>query len=138
MARQDDYIEPTSRPASAMPPRSDSHAGWWVAGLVAIVAIFALVFMFGTNRTSQEQLQAARDAGRAEAMMDAAAANAQQLAERAQDGAAQAADEVAEATREAGQGAGAAAERTGEAAQAAAASAGDAAENASDRVAVPN
>lgn len=138
MTRQEDYIEPTSRPASAMPARSGSSAGWWVAGLVAIVAIVGLVFIFSGNRTSEDQLQAARDTGRAEAMMDNAAASAQQMAANAQQSTAEAAGGVADATRDAGQSVSQAAENTGDAAQAAAANVGDAAQNASDRVSDPN
>ncbi|MDP3173760.1 MAG: hypothetical protein Q8M88_04940, partial [Phenylobacterium sp.] len=51
-------------------PRAASNAGWWVAALVAIVAVAALLFMFNGGRTTDADLQAARDSGRTEVLMN--------------------------------------------------------------------
>lgn len=109
-----------------------SNAGWWVAALVAIVAVVGVFFMFNQNSATEMDLQAARDTGRAEAMVESAATSAQNAAARASDASANAASSVAEASRSAADSAAAAADRTAEATQQAAASAGDAATDAAD------
>lgn len=138
MARQEDYIIPTSRPLSALSRHTESNAGWWVAGLATIVAVVALVLMFAANRASQQELQAAREAGRAEALAEVAGAKT--LAQREEALPAPAAAKPAAARRALVR----SPRRVVEAAPApapaevAAASAGEAAQNASDTVADPN
>lgn len=110
--------------------RAESNAGWWVAALVAIVAIVGLFFVFGGQRTGDGDLQAARDQGRAEAMLDNATTQAQAAAENATRAASQAADATAAATQAAADSAQAAAQQTAEATQNAAADVSDAASDA--------
>jgi hypothetical protein len=134
----DPYIEKTvvEQPAtvrteySAAPASSGSgNAGWWIAALVAVVAIVGLVFMFNNNATSTD-LQAATEAGRSQAMMETATAQAQSAAQAASEASADAASSMAGATQAAADSARDAADRTAEATRAAAASAQDAAEDA--------
>jgi hypothetical protein len=68
--------------------------GWWIAALVAVLAVVGALYLFNNNRNDAE-LQAARDAGRTEAMLDNAAANAQQAALSATRASRDAADTVA-------------------------------------------
>ncbi len=105
--------------------RTGASAGWWVAVLVAVVAIASLVFLFD-RPPSDAQLQAAQDQGRAQAAVDAAAVQAQTAAQSAQISAstasANAADSQSQASRAAAENAGARASRAAQ----------DAATNASD------
>ncbi len=108
--------------------RSGSATGWWIAALVAVIAVAGLFFMYNQNSTSALDLQAARDGGRTEAL----AANAQSAANQASEASARAASSVADATRAAAERSAAAAEQTAKTAQDAAASATDAATDAVD------
>jgi hypothetical protein len=136
----DPYVERTvvEQPAtvrteySAAPAaRGSGAAGWWIAALVAVVAIVGLVFMFNNNSTSTD-LQAATDAGRSQAMMETATAQAQSAAQAASEASANAASSMAASTQAAADSARNAADRTAEAAQDTAAAASDAAQEATD------
>ncbi|WP_332764664.1 hypothetical protein [Phenylobacterium sp.] len=107
-----------------------NNAGWWIAALVAIVAVVGLFFVFNTSTTDEGDLMAARESGRAEATLDAATATAQGAAADATAASRDAAAEVANATRSAAENASAAAERSAQSAENAAVSAGDAAADA--------
>ncbi|WP_333588185.1 hypothetical protein [Phenylobacterium sp.] len=96
--------------------KSGGYAGWWVAGLVAIVAIVGLVFLFSNGGANDADLEMARDAGRAEAVVASAADSAQRAANQAAESSAAAADAVARN------------------AEAAADNAAEATDNAADRV----
>ena len=109
---------------------SGSNAGWWIAALVAIVAIVGLFFVFNSSTTDEGDLLAARESGRSEATLDSATAQAQSAAADASAASRDAAAGVASATRSAAENAGAAAERSAQAAESAAVSAGDAAADA--------
>lgn len=90
-----------------------SNAGWWIAALVAIVAIVGILFLFTNDDAADEMdLQAARDAGRAEALLEsanqqaqAAAAATSQAARDAAGSAQDAAQSAAESGEQAAQGA---------------------------------
>lgn len=116
-----------SAPASS----GSGSSGWWVAALVAVIALVGAFFLFGQN--GQADLQAARDSGRTEAM----AAQAQSAAADASRASADAAASVAQAGRAAADRAADAAEKTAQSAQNAAASAGDAAQDAADTATEP-
>ncbi|HEY9218212.1 MAG TPA: hypothetical protein VIO94_09190, partial [Phenylobacterium sp.] len=64
--------------------RENNTGAWWLAAFVAIVAIVGLLWLFNSNQTDVADLEAARDAGRTEAMMDVANAQAQSAALAAQ------------------------------------------------------
>lgn len=98
-------------------------AGWWMAALVAVIAVAIVGYMLSANR-SQADLQAARDQGAAEATLDAATASAQMAAAQATQAARSATDQAAQATQ-------AAANTTADAARATADAAGDMAADAS-------
>lgn len=98
-------------------------AGWWLAALVAVIAVAIVGYMLSANR-NQSDLQAARDQGAAEATLDAATASAQMAAAQATQAARSATDQAAQATD-------AAANTTAEAARATADAAGDMAADAS-------
>jgi len=108
-----------------------SSAGWWIAALVAIIAVVGLFFVFNSGTTREGELQAARESGRSQAMLDNATTQAQTAAAAASAASRDAADSVAMATRSAADNASAAAERTAEAGRAAAANAGEVGEDAS-------
>ena len=55
-------------------PRS-SGGGWWVAAILAVALVAGGFFLF--TQTNQSNLQAARDTGRAEAMVENALTQAQ-------------------------------------------------------------
>jgi hypothetical protein len=80
-----------------------SSAGWWIAALVAIVAIVAVAFLYMNNTSTQADLQAARDQGIAEANLANAAASAQQAAATAAQASQDAAAGAARATESAAQ-----------------------------------
>ena len=88
-------------------------SGGWVAGIVAIVALVGMFFIFGGAGTDEVDLEMARDTGRAEAMVENAAASAQNAAAEAAESSRAAADSVADS-------AAAAADRTAEATEEAA------------------
>jgi hypothetical protein len=106
--------------------KSGGSAGWWVAGIVAIVALVGMFFVFGGAGTDEADLEMARDTGRAEAMVENAAASAQDAAAEAAESSRAAADSVADS-------AAAAADRTAAATEEAAANTADAAQDAADR-----
>ena len=136
----DPYVEKTvvEQPATvhteyapAPAASGSSNAGWWIAALVAAVAIVGLIFVFNNNPSATD-LQAANDAGRSQAMMETATAQAQSAAQAASEASANAASSMAGATRAAADSARNAADRTAEAAQNTAAAASDAAQDAAD------
>lgn len=104
-----------------------SNAGWWVAAIVAIVAVVGLIFLFSSQNRADE-LQAARDQGAAQANLDNSAAEAQRAALGASQAAQSAVDSTARASQRAAQAAQAAADQTVRQAQAE--NAGQAAQNA--------
>jgi hypothetical protein len=110
--------------------RESNSAAWWVAALVAIVAIAGLLWLFNSNQQNVADLEAAREAGRAEAMMDSATLQAQSAALAAQEATRSTSDSMARATEQAAVNAAAASEAAAREAQAAAASVGDAARDA--------
>jgi hypothetical protein len=116
------------------PARGDSSAGWWLAALVAVVALIGLLFVFNNGAANQDQLQAARDAGRSEAMLDNASADAQTAAASAAQASQHATDSMARATEAAAENARMAAAETARATQDAAADASAAAADASTQV----
>lgn len=121
-------------PDTVVVRRDRGAAGWWIAALVAVVAVAILAYMLTANRNAAD-LQAARDQGRAEASLDAATASAQMAAAQATQAARSATDRAAEATQ-------AAAANTAEAArdtaQSASTAAGDmAADAATNEPATP-
>jgi len=107
------------------------NSGWWIAALVAIVAILGIVFMTN-NRNTQAELQAAQDQGRASAMIDNATQEAREAAASASAASSQAVDSMAAASQSAADSAKAAADRTAQAAQSATDQAGDAAATVAD------
>ena len=112
--------------------RGGSATGWWIAALVAVIAVAGLFFMYNQNSAGELELQAARDSGRADAMIESATAQAQSAAATASEASSNAAASVADATQAAAERSASAAEQTARSAQDAAASAGDAAVDAAD------
>ncbi len=138
MSNNEPYVERTvtEGPATVrreeirtVEPRPSSSAGWWLAALVAIVAIVGVFFAFNSGMSTQNDLMAAKESGRAEAMLDTASAQAQQAAADASQASANAAASMGDATRSAADSAASAADRASEATQQAAASATDAAQD---------
>lgn len=106
--------------------KSGGSAAWWVAGIVAIVALVGMFFIFGNNGDNTGDLEAARDTGRAEAMVENAAASAQNAASEAAESSRAAADSVAQSAE-------AAADRTAAATEEAASNTANAVDEAGDR-----
>ncbi|MGH6909848.1 MAG: hypothetical protein ACREE0_10310 [Phenylobacterium sp.] len=129
MSNDGDYVErtvegPTTiRREEVRVSRGSSNAGWWIAALVAIVAIVGVIFMMN-NGTTQTDLQNARNEGAAQQALSTAATDAQAAATQATQAAQDAAHSTAQATETAAQ---AAADRTAQAAQTATDAAQDAA-----------
>ncbi|HEY8003156.1 MAG TPA: hypothetical protein VIE16_02955 [Phenylobacterium sp.] len=105
MSNDQDYVQrvsetPTSvRTETVRVVREPNSLGWWVAAMVAIVAVAGVIFLLRGGWNSPSDLQAARDQGAAQAQADSAAAGAQmaaaqasQAAQSAQDSNARAAD----------------------------------------------
>lgn len=113
-------------PVQTVEVRRSSNAGWWVAALVAVIAVAALFVMFA-GQTDRDELQAARDQGVAEATIANASQSAQQAAVAASQAAQNAAAGAAEATENAAQTAAQASQETADAAT-------DAAKDASEEV----
>jgi len=111
-------------------------AGWWIAAIVAIVAVAGLLIVF-SNQTRQDDLQAARDQGAAQASLNSATSDAQRAAMDASRAAQAAVDSSARATQRAAETAQAAADQTSQQIQQSAASAGQAARDASDTAQAP-
>jgi hypothetical protein len=104
-----------------------SAAGWWVAALIAIVAVVGVLFMLNANTADRNaELQAARDQGAAEATLANAAADAQAAAAQASQAAQSAMDSTARAAEQAAANAQAAAQQSAETAQSTADAARDA------------
>jgi hypothetical protein len=119
MSNDGDYVErtviepATVRREEVHVTRESSNAGWWIAALVAVVAIVGVIFLM-SNGNTQSNLQAAHDQGAAEATLANAASNAQTAAAQAGAAAQNAAESTARATENAAQ---AAADRTAAATQ---------------------
>jgi len=89
MSNDGDYVERTIetpgpvRTEQVRVVRERSSAGWWIAALVAVVAIVGVIFMLNGGTNSQSDLQAARDQGAAQAQAENAVAGAQAAASQA-------------------------------------------------------
>jgi len=105
--------------------RSDGSTGWWIAALVAVIAVMALVFLYTNTQPRDAELQAAQDAGRAQAAIDNAANQAQSAAAAATAASANAADSMARASRAAADNAARAADQTAQSVDSAASNASD-------------
>jgi hypothetical protein len=133
----DPYVERTvieepavvRREVASEPARST--AGWWIAAVVAVVAVVGAIYVFSNNR-SDADLQAARDTGRAEAMVDNATVNAQQAVLAAGQASRTAADTMARSSDAAAQNASQAAAQAAQNSRDAAANAASAAHSAAD------
>ncbi|MET0271478.1 MAG: hypothetical protein ABW360_00660 [Phenylobacterium sp.] len=125
MSNDRDYVERTTitETPTTVVRREVNPTGWWVAALVAVVAIAVLAFMLLNNSPTQSDLQAARDQGAAEATVANASLNAQAAAAQATQAAQSAVETTARASEQA-------ATRASEAAQAAAATTSEAAQDA--------
>jgi cytoskeletal protein RodZ len=134
MSNDGDYVERTTTtegPATvrreevrtAGPAPQRSAAGWWIAAIVAVIAIVGLIFMFN----NQDQLQAAKDQGAAEATLNNATATAQAAAANASQAAQTAVDSTTRASQQAAAAASNAANQTAQAARTTADAAQDAA-----------
>jgi FtsZ-interacting cell division protein ZipA len=117
--------------------RRDGLAGWWIAAVVAIVAVVGLLFIF-SSQSRQDELQAAREQGVAQARLESATTDAQQAAMQATQSAQSAVDSSARATQRAAEAAQHAADQTAQQAQAAAESATDTARDASTTEPAPS
>jgi uncharacterized protein HemX len=109
--------------------RRSGAAGWWIAAVVAIIAVVGLVFVF-TSQNRQDELQAARAQGAAQASLDAASNDAQRAAMQASQAAQTAVDSSARATQRAAEAAQTAADQTSQQVQQSADNAGQAARDA--------
>jgi hypothetical protein len=107
-------------------PVKTGAAGWWIAAIVAIVAVAGLIVLFGAQ-DRQSELQAARNQGAAQASLDAATADTQRAAAQASQAAQSAVGSTARASQHAADAAQSAAAQTAQAAQSAGDSARDAA-----------
>ncbi len=122
MSNDGDYVErtveaPTTvRHEEVRVVREASTAGWWIAALVAVVAIVGVIFMMNNSNTATD-LQNARPEGAAQQALSTAATDAQAAASQATQAAQDAARSTAQATETAAQ---AASDRTAQAAGAAA------------------
>lgn len=110
--------------------RESNTAAWWVAALVALVAVIGVAWLFTSDRQQTAEIEAARGAGRAEAMMDVTAAQAQSAALAAQEASRSTTESLARATEIAAADAAAASRRAAQEAEAAAANVSDAAQDA--------
>ncbi len=77
-----------------------SNTGWWIATIVAVIAVMALIFVF-TSQSNTAQLDTATEQGRNQAIIDNAAAQAQSAADAANLATANAAVSVATANQSA-------------------------------------
>jgi cell division protein FtsX len=125
MPNDREYVERTTVRETPEVVRS-SAAGWWIAAIVAIIAVAGLLFVFSTQNR-QSELQAARDQGAAEAGLAAATTDAQRAATQASQAAQSAVDSTTRASQRAAEAAQAAANQTRQSAQ----TAGDATRDAS-------
>lgn len=116
--------------------RENNTVAWWLAALVAVVALVGLLWLFNADRQQVADIEAAREAGRAEAMMDVTTAQAQSAALAAQEASRATSENLARATEAAAADAAAASRQAAQEAQAAAASVSDAAQDAAAEVTV--
>ena len=129
MSNDGDYVERTiEEPATLRREeiritRGSNNAGWWIAALVAIVAIVGVIFVMN-NSSTQTDLQNARNEGAAQQALSTAANDAQAAASQATQAAQDAAHSTAQATETAAK---AAADRTTQTARTASEAAQDAA-----------
>lgn len=79
---------------------ASSNTGWWIATIVAVIAVMALIFVF-TSQSNTTQLDAATEQGRNQAIIDEAATRAQGAADAANMATANAAVSVANANQSA-------------------------------------
>jgi hypothetical protein len=79
-----------------------SNAGWWIAAFVAVLAVIGLFIAFG-GQNREDEVQAAREQGAAQAQLDAATADAQRSAQQASLAAQSAAASAGDATQRAEQ-----------------------------------
>ena len=83
MSNDQDYVErtldapPTVSAEAVQAARTPDTAGWWIAALVAIVAVVGAIYLLTGAQPSSAKLQAAHDQGVAEAQVNAAAHGAQ-------------------------------------------------------------
>ena len=128
MSNDGDYVERTTEePATVRREeirviRGSGSAGWWIAALVAVIAIVGVIFLMN-NTSTQTDLQNARAEGAAQQALSTAATDAQTAAGQATQAAQEATRGAAQATDTAAR---AAADRTAKAADAAADAARDA------------
>lgn len=78
-----------------------SSAGWWVAALVAVIALVGVVVFMSNSGTTPNALEAAREQGAAEANLATATQSAQAAAATAAESAQNAAANAASATESA-------------------------------------
>ena len=98
---------------------NSSNTGWWIATLVAVVAVMALIFVF-TSQPNDALLESAAEQGRNQAMIENAATQAQSAADAANLATANAAASVATANQSAAEAGRVSAERRALAAEEAA------------------
>jgi len=91
----------TGAPERVVIRERSNTGGWWVAALVAVVALVGVIFFMTNTGATPDDLQAARDQGAAEANLATATANAQQAASTAAQSAQAAAENAASATESA-------------------------------------
>ncbi|MDB5428267.1 MAG: hypothetical protein JWR43_2242, partial [Phenylobacterium sp.] len=78
MSNDQDYVERTIetpgsvRRETVRVVRSSNSAGWWIAAVVAIMAVVGVIFLLNNGQPSSTDLQAARDQGAAQAQTDSA------------------------------------------------------------------
>lgn len=114
----------------------ENRAAWWVAGIVAVVAILSVVYLVSNSgaQPTQDQLTAASEQGRAQGMLEgstAATSNAVSAINTASASAQREAAMAADRARAASESAADAASRAADNASSAAASAADSATDAS-------
>lgn len=118
MSNDQDYVErtldapPTVSAEAVQAARAPNTAGWWIAALVAIVAVVGAIYLLSGAQPSPAKLQAAHDQGVAEAQIDDAAYGAQLSAAHAAKSAEAAATSRARATETAARAAASSADAT--------------------------
>ena len=101
MSDQYERTTVTGEPAQVIIRERSSSAGWWVAALVAVIALVGVVFYMSNSGTTPNELEAARQQGAAEANLATATQSAQQAASTAAQSAQNAAENAASATESA-------------------------------------
>jgi C4-dicarboxylate-specific signal transduction histidine kinase len=107
MSNNGDYVDRTTvgdtSPARETLPETapirPRVAGWWIAAIVAMIAVVGLVFVFITQNT-QDELQVVREQGAAQAGLDASTADAQRAAAQASQAAQTAIDTSAQTSQQ--------------------------------------